>query len=304
MGGISAHASGAHRLNGQVFESDSITPALGAQVLFFPPGVATPRLLALADAMGTLQPRGLWYSGSSVNQNDAPDTATVVAFLPGACGAVIQASTSAPGSPLHIVLPPANEVTGTITIGGKFPQGRPGILHVFAEWQGKSFLRPYLSLETTADADGHFTMAGLTRGDYIVQASLDNLWLSEPVMLQVRDDKQMHLQLAIPQPGAPLCVKIRDARGNKMSGANLVVEHSGPLASLWPATWTTDGEGQVTIPTLEAGWHTMHIEGDPKTLRVRIPALPAPPVILPVTVHSSGHHIAAESDPDTIYSPM
>lgn len=303
MGGISAQAGEPQRLTGQIFQSDGVTPAFGAQALFFPPGIRSPRLLAFADARGKLQPRGLWYTGGVAAGQEAPQTATVIAFLPGACGAVVETLPASSGTPLHLVLPPPNKVTGNVTVGGKQIGQRHGVIHVIAEWQGKSFLQPYLSLDTTADTEGNFVLGGLTVGEYIVQASLDNLWLSQPMAIHVSANPNKSVQLNIPLPGAALHIQLLDSNDKPVSGGNLVVERSGPMARLWPAKWTSDANGIIVVPTLETGLQTIRVDGEGKAVHVRIPSTPAPPVELPIVVRGSGHLPPVIDDPDTAYHP-
>ena len=50
-----------HRLTGNVQLADG-KPALGAQALYFEPGQSGPTIVAMADALGKLRPRGMWRS--------------------------------------------------------------------------------------------------------------------------------------------------------------------------------------------------------------------------------------------------
>jgi hypothetical protein len=170
-----------------------------------------------------------------------------------------------------------SEIQGDVTVGGKSPAGRPGVLHVVAAYQAAKFLQPYLSLETTADSEGHFVLSGLTSGDYVVQASLDNIWLSPAVPFHMGTAKPPSFQLAIALPGAPLYLKLRDGSGKPLPGAKVTVERNGPMADLWPTSWTAGGKGLVFIPTLETGWQTIRIPGQAKVVRVKIPPAPAAP---------------------------
>jgi len=297
MGGISSHAGGADRLAGKVYLSDGSTAALGAQVLFLPAHRATPTLVAMSDAVGVLQPRGLWYTANG------PDASTVIAFLPGSSGAVVQQVSSKSGQPLRLVLPKHNRVSGDLTIGGKAPDGRPGVLRVIATFQGKGYLERYLSVSTTADADGRFSLAGLTSGDYLVQASLDNIWTSAPVQLKVDASGASPVHLAIPSPGAPLQLHLVDTAGKAVPGGSIAVDRIGPMVALWPGLWTADGQGSIVIPTLEAGSHVVRVPGDPVPVRVNIPALPAEPVNLTVKIQPRQKQITEQIDPDNIYAP-
>jgi hypothetical protein len=286
MGGISAKAGGAHSLAGKVYYSDGSTPALGAQVLYFQRHQSSPSLFAMADALGDLQPRGLWYSGSGdgTEKDSGPDSAVVVAFLPGACGATVQTGPFHPGQPLRLVLPPPVTLHGRVTVGGRSPLHRPGVIHVLAAYQGKGTLNPYLSVATTADADGSFTLAGLTPGEYLVQAALDDIWLSSPARLWVSNANPRSLKLAIPLPGAPVRIDVRDSSGKPVVAASVTLDHPGPMQVLWPHQWITDGAGSVYIPTVETGKHTIHVTGESKPVQFKAAPWPSTLTVLPVTV--------------------
>jgi hypothetical protein len=77
------------------------------------------------------------------------------------------------------------------------------------------------------------------------------------------------------------------------------VEHSGPMADLWPAVWNADGQGSIIVPTLEAGWHTIRVTGKLRPMRVKIPALPAAPVTLSVAIQQRNAKPSETPDPDT-----
>jgi hypothetical protein len=303
MGGISAKAGGAHHLAGKVYYADGITPALGAQVLYFQRNRTVASLFAMADALGDLQPRGLWYSGSGgeAEKESGPDAPIVVAFLPGACGATMQKGPFRPGQPLRLVLPQPVSVAGQVTVGGVSPLHRPGVIHVIASYQGNGALNPYLSVATTADANGRFTLAGLTPGDYLIQAALDDIWLSPPAELRVSKSHLKSLRLAIPLPGAPVQVHVRDASGQAVVGTSITLDHAGPLKALWPSEWITDGAGSVYLPTLEAGEHSINVAGASQPLRFRVPPLPSSLVVLRVVVErpasSSNVKVIDDSSP-------
>lgn len=285
MGGISSHTTGAQHLVGKVFLSDGITPALGAQVLYFEAEQRYPAISAMTDALGDLRPRGLWSGPALVSTKaESPASQALVAFLPGSRGATVYSGPVEHDKPLRFVLPPAISVSGRVTVGSKSPLRRPGVIHVLAAYQGKGALNPALSVETTADADGTFTLAGLTPGTYLVQAALDDIWLSSVSTLHVNGASPRPIRLAIPLPGAPVRVEIRDGSGVATVGHSITIERSGPLAGLWPREIITDGTGSVYLPTLEAGRQTLLASGAAKPVHFRVPPLPAEPVVLHVTL--------------------
>ncbi len=283
IGGISSRAGGAQALTGKVLLADGQTPALGAQVLLFRSRQTIPSLLAMADALGNLQPRGLWQSGGGgvVADQSGPATPTVVAFLPGAAGATVQ-TLPAPGEELRLVLPAPISVSGRVTVGRSSPLRRPGVIHVVAEYRNDGFLKPYLSIHTTADAAGYFTLAGLTPGVYDVQAALDDIWLSGVSVLKVAGDATKPVMLDIVVPGAPTRVELKDSTGKPAVGMSITIDRQGPYATLWPREWTSDGAGAIRIPTLEAGRHWARVGKAGKPISFKVPPLPAEPLILRV----------------------
>jgi hypothetical protein len=281
MGGISAQAGGASQLQGRVFLAGGLTPALGAQVIYWSPKQTAPSLFAITDALGNLQPRGLWRTaaGSTAPAGPGPDSATVIAFLPGSTGALVKTVTRLEDLST-MILPAPLSLTGRVTVGGASPLKRPGSILVLAAHQGAGFLDPYLSIATTADAQGNFELAGLTPGNYQVQAVLDNLWLSPVVTLKVKPNAANlpSLRLAIPHPGVPIHLQLRDQAGNPAPGATLTLARPGPLATLWPKSWTADSQGEITIPTLEAGPHQAQAAGHPNPIKFKVPPHPGAPL--------------------------
>ena len=280
MGGITAQAGGAGPLIGNVFLADGMTPALGAQVLYFAAGGHGPALLAIADAQGDLHPRGLWFPevvNDPAQTTRTSQTPALVAFLPGTTGAVIQTSPVRAGEPVRLVLPPPISLSGRVTIGGAAPSSRPGNVQVLAAYQGQGTLNSALSLTADADAEGRFTLAGLTPGTYLVQASLDDIWLSSPVRVVVPARNPLALNLSIALPGVPVVVHLLDPQGKLVVGKSIEFDHPGPLSSLWPRQWTSDAAGVVFIPTLETGRHSIRVTGSSTSVNIDVPPLPGPP---------------------------
>lgn len=267
----------ARRLTGNVFQSGSTTPASGARVLYFEPGYDEPQIEAVSDALGKLRTRTDTFWDQSPQRSTARSVAEpiVVALLPGSTGAAFVSPPERADEPMQIVLPPAISQEGQVKVGGAAPPDLATI-HVKAEYQGKGVLNKLLSIETTADVDGHFTLAGLTPGDYLVQAALDDIWLSPSTSIHVADADPKPIELDIKSPGAPVVVKVVDRADKPVIGHTLTIDRpSGPLAkTLWPHEWTSDGAGVVNIPTLEAGKHVLHSPDSPKPVEVDVPALP------------------------------
>jgi hypothetical protein len=283
MGGISTQATGAQHLVGKVFLSDGTTPALGAEVLYFEAGSVSPPILAMTDALGELRPRGLWRGQSDSSADTTPlQSSAIVALLPGESGATIYTGPIHRDEPLRIVLPPPVSVSGVVSVGGKSLLQLPGVVHIVAEYQDKGVLNSALSIETTADAEGRFILNGLTPGTYLVQAALDDIWISSVSDLHVSGEKLQTIRLAIPAPGAPVHIILLDHDGKAVVGRATAIERSGPLAGLWPKVLRSDGTGSIFIPTLEAGRHFLRVDQVSKPVEFDVPALPATSVVVKV----------------------
>jgi len=287
MTGITTHSTGFKHLRGKIFLADGKTPALGALTLYYEAGSTEPTIVAMADALGDLQPRGIWrtaYQIASEQQKSALTSPVLVAFLPGSSGATIRTSPVRPDEPVRLVLPPPYLLSGRVIVGGVPPSKRAGSIYVHAAYQDGGFLNPVLSVDTTADADGRFTLAGLTPGTYVIQAALDQIWLSSQVKVHVPISGVRSVKLSISSPGAALRLKLQDSSGNPMIGESITIDRSGPLSSLWPRQWSSDGAGIVYIPTLEAGRHTIHTSASRMAVTINIPPLPANALHLKVVV--------------------
>jgi hypothetical protein len=271
MGGISMQGSVSRDVAGRVLMADGKTPAAFARVFYFSADEDNPAGEGLTDAMGTIHTHGLWRT------NELPDTpsgAALVATLPGVSGgAVVDLSQPVKG-PLVITLPKPMSVRGKVTVAGKSPERLNGELRVLAAIQGRGKLAGALNVLTTPQPDGTFSLAGLTPGHYLVQAMLDGIWLSPPVTLEVGQRDPTDISLDIGEPGGPVQVHVTDAAGKPMLACKVFVDRpKGPLAALvWPAFFRTDGGGNVYIPALEVGEHTIHVCD--KTFRVKAPAMP------------------------------
>ena len=265
--------------NGQVFLADGTTPAWGAQVLYFEPCDNEPKLARSTDALGNLKPRSTWWMNIPAipGELQGPLEPVVVALLPGACGATVVPPPERSDIPLRVVLPPAISQRGHVKVGGQAPSRLNGTIRVKAGYQDRGFLNELLSVSATADVDGNFTLAGLTPGKYLIQAALDDIWLSPSTAVHVTDSEPKPIELNIPAPGAPVVVKMVDAKGQPRIGETLTIDRTtGPLEeTLWPREWTSDGVGVVTIPTLEAGKHVLRAINATSPLTVTVPALPA-----------------------------
>jgi hypothetical protein len=139
-----------------------------------------------------------------------------------------------------------------------------------------------LDVSVTPQADGSFELAGLTPGTYKVQASLDNIWLSDAVTIVASAERPMAaIHLDIPSPGGPAVVHVASAKGKPLVGVQVMVDRpAGPLTELdWPAAFTSDGAGEVWIPALEAGKHRVRLNDNTGSANFTVPPLPAKAVV-------------------------
>jgi hypothetical protein len=210
----------------------------------------------------------LWRHGNE--QGETTEGPVAVAWLPGANGATVTPLKE--GEPeLRLVLPPSISLKGNVTVGNVAPVGRPCRIRVLAACQDRGRLDDVLSIHVTAQEDGTFELAGLGPGKYQVQAALDDIWLSKTVSIEVGNTSLAPITLAIGQPGGPVLIKLVNGAGKPLPGKELTLDRpEGPLTkSLWPAVWKADGAGDVYIPALEAGRHTLRVNGAVREITAR-----------------------------------
>ena len=182
---------------------------------------------------------------------------------------------------------------GRVTIDGAPASDWAGNIRVLAAYEGphRERLDRMLDIQTTAQEDGSFELAGLTPGRYVIQAALDDIWLSPSVTVDVSERPPGPLTLTIPTPGGPALVKVVGSDGKPLRGRAVTVDRpAGPLAALlWPAEFKTDGAGEARIPALEAGRHTVRVKGTDVSAEVVVTPLPAePPVEVQLRVPGEG----------------
>jgi hypothetical protein len=254
-------------IRGQVFLSDGKTPAHGALLAYVMPKTDGFAGIGEVDALGRISmiPMGCWNFPSAPMPGN-PTEPVLMCGLPGTCGMIVmRESERAKSRELRIVLPPPNSATGRVTIGGKPAQPREHQFVVNARYQGVGKLASAMSREVVTDADGSFRLNALTPGTYLVQASLDNIWLSASLRLNV-DAKAPNippLRLDIPLPGPGLNIKVVNAAGKPVVDARATVSRpEGPINDgVWPKDFRTDGAGVLHIRPLESGRQTVRVLG-------------------------------------------
>ena len=256
---------------GKILMPDGKTPAAFARVFYFSADEDSPAGDGLTDAMGTIHTHGLWRTNALP---DKPSGNALVATLPGVSGGAVVDLSQSMKWPLSVALPKPTSVRGKVTVAGKSPERLNGELRVLAAMQDRGKLAGALKVLATPQPDGTFSLAGLTPGRYLVQAVLDGIWLSPSVAIEVGQHDPADISLDIGEPGGPVQVHVTDGSGKPILGCKVFIDRPmGPLAaSVWPAFFRTDGGGNVYIPALEVGEHTVHVCD--KTLRVKAPAMP------------------------------
>lgn len=268
-----------HELQGRILLPDGQEPAFGTTVWCFVPGFRLPAVAGMADAHGQIRMKPVVDTGerpfsAPVDEFDEP---VVVALLPGRNGAAILPAPHS-NEAMKIVLRESRTIRGRVTVAGAAPNTVPGQIRILAAYDGRGSARlgRYLNVQTTAQADGSFEMAGLTPGRFQIQATLDGIWLSPSFAVDLNNRAPDELKLEIPAPGGPAVVRVIDGDGRPVPGRTLMLDRpSGPFAALWPRHWMTDGAGKVRVPALEAGRHTIRDAETDVTAEVEIPRLPA-----------------------------
>lgn len=270
VGGMFYLAAGVDGLTGVVFLPDGETPAVAARVWLFEPGRPQPAVGGLTDAHGRFRGKGLWHAPGWPDP-DAARGPVGVALMPGSYGAVVVPVR--PGRPIRAVLPGPAGVHGRVTVGGVVPPSA-GTVRVLAAYQGRDRPGGLADVRTTAEPDGTFELTGLTSGRYLVQAAVDDLWLSPAAAVEVPGGEAGPLALAVPALGGRLTVAVVDAAGRPQPGLAVTLDRPpGPLAdALWPPGWTTDGAGRVDVPVLEAGRYLIRVAGA-EPVAVELPTL-------------------------------
>ncbi len=250
-------------LSGTVYLADGKTPAWGARAALFIPERLVPLRMARTDTQGRLVLNDFWCDSarSRIAPPGNPVGPVLAAWLPGETGAVIVSFQ--PGQAMRLVLPPPVALQGQVTVGGQSVLGLPSQFRVRAAYQGKGRLNDALSVEATAEADGTWTLAGLTPGTYQVQATRDNIWLSETRTITVGVGALPEMTLDIAPPGVPVILALEDAKGKPLRNQEVnIVRPDGPLTTeIWPMLLTSNSMGLLRVDGLEAGHHVLTLPG-------------------------------------------
>jgi protocatechuate 3,4-dioxygenase beta subunit len=269
-------------LTGSVYLPDGRTPAAGARVLIFDP--TTPHGIQgyfWANGAGQFyshptaaMPPVSWGDNAAraARPTGGPRVPVVAAFLPGSHGAVFVPLPKAGEKP-RLVLPTPLSVRGQVTVAGR-PVGdylRSGVVRVLAACVEQGGLNDILSIETTAQSDGSFTLSGLTPGKYVVQAALGDIYLSAARTITVTDQGTIApLSLDIPEPGKAQVVEL----GRQSAGARAYLVDApppGPLSERHrPAYYIADGAGRLRLEGLPVGRHRLRLSPGGRVLNVTI----------------------------------
>ncbi|MEL7238402.1 MAG: hypothetical protein AAGK78_06030, partial [Planctomycetota bacterium] len=250
----------------RVVHTDEETPAWGAQVWIYTAADDTAAMVAHIDAAGRAIARA-GYETTLLQHGPAATGRSLVVLSPGRSGSTVL--------PMHrpieggtLVLPKTVDIGGQLTIGGKPPADWPGQPLVVARpVLDGDVLSNLLTVATTPRSDGSFTLSGLMPGlDYVVQASLDDLWLTESQRISA-DTPPERIDLAMAEPGGAVRVTVLDEHGDPAVGKEIdLYRPRGPLEErYWSLDFVTDGDGVALIPTLEVGEHYVGVSRGPTT---------------------------------------
>jgi hypothetical protein len=252
----------------RVVHDDGTTPARLAQLGYYLSSDLREWGSGTTDTSG--KSMSLSWSSDDFDFADLPGTPqhpVAVAWAPGRNGASIVPFPDRLDEPLVIKLPPPISLHGKVVVEGDGETVTNGTLTVRAQYQGRGKLDDWLSVETTAGADGAFDLSGLTPGKYRVQAALDGIWVSPSVEFAAGDQPPEPIRLTIAAPGGPVLVRLSGHQ--KESPPKLIIDRpAGPLTDrLWPKA-LTDVSGVIRIPALEAGRHVIRVGSVEKTVDV------------------------------------
>jgi hypothetical protein len=191
--------------------------------------------------------------------------------------------------PFLAVLPPPRNASGRVTLGGQAIMSQNARVRVMAGHQGSGVLDGPLSVEAIVDADGRFTLRGLTPGTYQVQAARDGIWLSRSVTLKVApDERPADLALDIPEPGAAVTLALVDDNDRPAGRRRLkLARPEGPFMALWPEHSATGADGTLNVRGLEVGAHQFLIEGEDAPRTFLVPSVSQAPARLVFTVKAN-----------------
>lgn len=259
----------------KVMLADGTTPAWGAVAAVVYPFSKYPAPSYRTDFQGRLSAVDSvpsWDPGAFPYSKN-PDEPVLVAWLPGTAGATTIPLQKIDSTPL--VLPEQMTVRGHITVNHESIAGLLGNFRVCAAYEGENGVYSHLSVNAPVDPNGDFELSGLSPGNYVIQATRDDIWLSQSQNLTVLPGLTFpDLQFEIARPGVPLTLALRTAEGRPAAFRYVdLARPAGPLAdSLWPLSLRTDAHGELHLEGFEAGENFVIVEGTRK-VAVQVPAL-------------------------------
>ena len=283
-------------LTGVVTESDGETPSYRARIFLFVPGAeqknsrgfAAMAGSGISDADGKFE-ISVWHQGST-NLDALLGSSSLepilVAHFPGRTGGV---SIPLPEKdvPISIKLPAPISRTGVVTVNGQPTDDLPALVRVMARPVDGGPVADLLAVETSVNADGSFTLAGLSLGKHEVQASIDNVWFSVPVDVDIGSGADAdHFDIDVPELGLPVRLKLTDSAGVALEGLKVEVPSlRGPLVNHFrKEAVVSDGGGFVHLDGLPAGKVELRVGSMEKSLYVQVPAWSKDPKPLEVQV--------------------
>ena len=184
--------------------------------------------------------------------------------------------------PLKLKLEASGSVAGTVVFDDGKPASRVIVFAPPAQMYGRPFFGP--PDQTTTDETGRFLLTGLPKGQYVVMARRDNMFMggnprTRQEVTLASGEQKTGVELVIPSAGKRIAGKVVGADGRPVSGAVVTAsqEREGyafrmPLREGFPSSphAVSDHDGAFAIEDLQDGKYSLwaadssHADGERK----------------------------------------
>ncbi len=262
--------------SGIVRMHDGRTPAYGARVFHVVPREHAAVMGALCSADGRFVTHSAFSSQNNRDDPDPPGSpaeSVLVAQVPGLTGCAVISIPADHKTDLNITLPRPISVSGKVTVAGRVTVEFDGQVMIRARHRGAGKLDDLMNVGAPVNDDGTFQLYGLTAGQYVIRALLDDVWSSDEVLLAVDGDQPAPLELDIPTPGAATWFEFRRANNKPLVDARIECDLL-PASATSPAVqgiFRTDGRGKVRIDGCRARKTSLRVPAYHETFEAVIP---------------------------------